>query len=414
MSSSPLEYPGQHVTYEWAGEPHASESIKLVDGVEVARNRDLPLIHGSTAAIFADREYPRPGEVLMTATGGTSSAVPRIQRVSVNDTTPAISPGQGYALAVEVKHSRAMPVRIRAWIMDADGSHIRNLDGSYVESTHYGRSVISGVAPEGAAYLGLQIAVDSTTDHGPTQAGDVFGAMNLHVAIAATEREALDQVAEYFDGDTPDGVHPFTWDWWERLPRHVRDADKHQAPEPYPLLRFLDGIGQQAGRVRDQNTAMWSGAIFDPETTPDDMLEWVAYLLGFTPAQRGHPAPVLRQSIADHVASGTHSIGTRAHVAAAVRPYLNPGARIQVLASSSALHTLIIGINPDDVPDQNYERLTRQVRAAGVVPAGHALIVQDIRATWDQWEAAAGDTWEEKEQNIRTWQDSDYAGVELQ
>lgn len=55
----------------------------------------------------------------------------------------------------------------------------------------------------------------------------------------------------------------------------------------------------------------------------------------------------------------------------------------------------------------------RELRRAGVVPAGHALIVQEIRATWDQWEAAAGDTWEEKERNIRRWEDSDQAGATL-
>lgn len=209
-------------------------------------------------------------------------------------------------------------------------------------------------------------------------------------------------------------VHGFTRDWWGRLPGHVRDADGQQRPVPYPLLRFLDGIGHQAGQIRDQHNAMWSGEIFDPATTPDELLEWVAYLLGFTARRRAHPADVLRESIADHVGTGAHNTGTRAQIAAAVRPYLNPGARVQVLASSSARHTLIIGVIPEDVPDQDHDRLTRQIRAAGVVPAGHALLVQNIRATWDQWETAAGDTWEEKEANIVTWQDSDQAGVDLQ
>lgn len=209
-------------------------------------------------------------------------------------------------------------------------------------------------------------------------------------------------------------VHAFTREWWARLPRHVQHADRQQDPAPYPLLRFLDGIGHQAGQIQDQHDAMWSGEIFNPDTTGDELLEWVAYLLGFTAKRRAHPASVLRETITDHVGTGAHNIGTRQYTAAAVRPYLNPGARVQVLASSSARHTLIIGVDPDDVPDQDYDRLTRQVRAAGVVPAGHALLVQNVRATWDQWEAAAGDTWEDKEANIVTWQDSDQAGVELQ
>lgn len=214
--------------------------------------------------------------------------------------------------------------------------------------------------------------------------------------------------------DPEDPVHEFTRDWWERLPRHVRDADRAQQPTPFPLLRFLDGIGHQAGIIRDNNQTMWSGEILHPDTAPDGMLDWVAYLLGFTEAQRGHPPSVIRDAIRDHLSAGAHQVGTREHVAATIRPYLNPGGRVQVLASATAPNTLIIGVGPDDVPNQDYQRLTRRVRAAGVVPAGHALIVQNIRATWDQWEAAAGNTWEEKEANIRTWQDSDQAGVELQ
>lgn len=392
-----MRYEGRYVTYEWAGEPHASESIKRVDGVEVARNHvpgfgawsgrsGVEVISGSHARL----------------TGGTI------------DLTEA--------LAVPIRPG----ARRIAWHAQARSTFIRN--GTDPEEGRAG--VHSGLRDDGGTTVGsarpfpaggewhdvefsMSLGDDATTAWIRLLSDSDFSSPEYEVRRF---RYAFDgeEPEPYFDGDTLDGPHGFTWDWWGRLPRHVRDADRAQGPISVPLLRFLDGIGHQAGRIQDQHDAMWSGAIFDPETTPDELLEWVAYLLGFTANRRDHPPGGLRESILDHIAGGTHQVGARQQIAATIRPYLNPGARVQVLASSSARHTLIIGVGPDDVPDQDYDRLTRQIRAAGVVPAGHALLVQNIRATWDQWEAAAGDTWEEKEANIVSWQDSDRAGVELQ
>lgn len=206
-------------------------------------------------------------------------------------------------------------------------------------------------------------------------------------------------------------VHEFTRDWWERLPAFYRNLDRKQYP-PVPLLRYMDGPGRVAGHVRDINTAMWDGTLIDPETAQDDHLEWVAFLLGFGQHAAHHEPEDLRAILKTRNSTYGSTVGTRRNIEETAKIYLNPDARVQVLASSTYPHTLIIGVSADDVPNGNYQRVARQIRGAGVVPAGHALRVEDIRVTWDQWLNAAGDTWEEKEQNIITWNDSDYAGAE--
>lgn len=205
-------------------------------------------------------------------------------------------------------------------------------------------------------------------------------------------------------------VHSFTRDWWERLPRIYRAADREQTP-PVPMLRFMDGPGRLAGTVRDLNTAMYDGQIMDPDTTPERLLPWVAFLVGIGEGPRRQRPDLLRARLHAQVTGRQNGVGTRQHIADAARAYLEPGARVQVIASDTLPMTLIVGVAGDDVPDEDYDRFRRLLRGAGVVPAGHALRVWDIRTTWDAWEATAGETWEQKEANIRTWTDSDQAGV---
>lgn len=163
------------------------------------------------------------------------------------------------------------------------------------------------------------------------------------------------------------GVHEFTRLWWGRLPQFIRDADHTQAPHPFPLLRFLNGVGGQAGAVRDSVQGMWSGEQLTPNGAPDGLLRWLAYLMGLSGTRMELPISHLRQILAEQVAGDVHGVGSRAHVAASVRPLLAPGARVQVLASSSDPHTLIICVNPQDVPGNDPDALQRRIRAAGVV-----------------------------------------------
>lgn len=219
--------------------------------------------------------------------------------------------------------------------------------------------------------------------------------------MADTNAEAMEQ------------VHPFTLDWWERLPRTYRVYDRSQeASVPVPLLRLMDGPGRIAGQMRDFNTTLWNGEAVNPSTAPAALLPWLAWITGVPADARQMDDAGLRERVRVQLTGQQIGIGTRAHIAESARAFLAPGARVQVIGSDTNPFTLIVGVADDDML-MSSEAMVRELRRAGVVPAGHALIVQDIRATWTQWEAAAGDTWQEKEQNIRRWEDSDTAGATL-
>lgn len=207
-------------------------------------------------------------------------------------------------------------------------------------------------------------------------------------------------------------VHHFTRDWWGRLPHIYHTQDRLQTPV-VPLLRWMDGPGRVSGEVRDLNTSMHDGTLMDPETTPGKHLPWLAFLLGIGESERKKPTDELRSIILAQLTGRKHGVATRQHIADTARKYLADGADAQVIAVEDQPWTLIIGVAPEDVPDGDYQRVKDKVRSAGVVPAGHALEIQDIRTTWDIWETTAGDTWDEKESNVVTWRDSDTAGVEL-
>lgn len=210
------------------------------------------------------------------------------------------------------------------------------------------------------------------------------------------------------EDDAP--VHEFSRQWWARLPRAFRVADREQH-QPVPLLRYMNGPGSIAGEVYDLNTTMWEGGLFDPDQVPDHLLPWVAFLLGFSQQQRQTRPARLREMLRAHVSGSAPGVGTRRYIVEATRQYLKPGARVQVLASATNPWTLILGVAEEDVPDADYDRLQERLREADILPAGHALRVQQLRTTWDAWEETAGETWEDKQDNIPSWNESDQAGV---
>lgn len=205
-------------------------------------------------------------------------------------------------------------------------------------------------------------------------------------------------------------VHEFSRQWWDRLPRAFRVADREQYP-PVPLLRYLDGPGSIAGEVYDLNATMWEGGLFDPDQVPERLLPWVAFLLGFSEQKRQMRPDRLREMIRAYVAGSAPVVGTRRYIVEAARQYLEPGARVQVLASATNPWTLILGVAEEEVPEGDYDRLQERLRETDILPAGHALRVQPLRTTWDAWEETAGETWEDKQANIPSWNESDHAGA---
>ena len=79
-------------------------------------------------------------------------------------------------------------------------------------------------------------------------------------------------------------------------------------------------------------------------------------------------------------------------------------------------HTIVIIARPDEVPGNDLTALGEQIRAAGLIPAGHTIEVITAAATWQGFEDAmnaAGGTWADYERETRTWADDESLGLPL-
>lgn len=202
--------------------------------------------------------------------------------------------------------------------------------------------------------------------------------------------------------------------WWGMLPQAYQRIDGTQNPEigGFPLLRYLHGIGGEAQRVRDVSDGWWSGRYADPAAVPDGApLEWLARLMGVRVS--GVPSHQLRGVLTDIRDGGRSAVGTRQLIAEAARRALTGARQVAVMPSARDPHRLVILVRADELTADGLAAVAREVRAAGVVPAGHVLAPQPASPTWDQWSAAAGATWDELEQRLVTWDQADSAGVDL-
>jgi hypothetical protein len=199
---------------------------------------------------------------------------------------------------------------------------------------------------------------------------------------------------------------------FESLPGNVISAN-------YPLLRYMEGIGQIAGQVRDVSDGLWSGEFLQPQNTPDNALRWVAQLMGVSATIRDQPADDLRAYLVDLAENGRPASGTRHDIANAARKYLTGNRQAVMIPSPTKLHSLIMLVREDELPGATVDApaalaaLVAAVRSTGVVPAGHELTAQIAAPTWDQWEAAAGATWTTREANAPTWTRADSLGVTI-
>jgi hypothetical protein len=188
----------------------------------------------------------------------------------------------------------------------------------------------------------------------------------------------------------------------------------------YPLLRFMEGIGQIAGQVRDLSDGLWGGEFLEPDNTPDDALRWVAQMMGVSKIIRDHPADDLRAYLVDLAENGRPASGTRRDIANAARAFLTGAKQTVMVPHPSRLHSLVMLVRADELPGADTDlpaalaTLVAGVRASGVVPAGHELTAQTASPTWDQWETAAGTSWTDREAAARTWTEADSLGVTIE
>lgn len=208
-------------------------------------------------------------------------------------------------------------------------------------------------------------------------------------------------------------VHPWTLAWWSTLPHAYRDADAVQSP-PFPLLRWMDGIGRIAGEIRELSDSLWAGDLTDAERAPDAAVRWLAQMLGVDETQRARALPDLRNYLLDLNTTGRPAVGTRAAISEVARRYLTGDKQVGVMPSSTTPFTIVLLVRATEVPGGgDLAAFAETIKAAGVVPAGHNLIAVNAVPTWDEWEAAAGVTWDEVEGKARTWNDADALGVNI-
>jgi hypothetical protein len=188
----------------------------------------------------------------------------------------------------------------------------------------------------------------------------------------------------------------------------------------FPLLRYMEGVGQIAGQIRDISDGLWTGEYLEPQNTPDSALRWVAQLMGVSETVRHQSADDLRAYLVDLAENGRPASGTRRDMANAARKFLTGTRQTIVVPNPARLHSLVMLVREDELPGASVDApaalavLVDGVRASGTVPAGHELTAQIAAPTWDQWETAAGPDWTSRDARARTWTEADSLGVTIE
>lgn len=207
------------------------------------------------------------------------------------------------------------------------------------------------------------------------------------------------------------GVTGWATTVWSRLPQVYQRMDAQQVPA-WPLLKYLSGATMEAARIAAALDAWASGALTDPATVPDGAaLRWLAQVMGVRTV--GVPSGQVRGVLEDVKAGRGPAIGSRALIAAAARRALTGDQQVAVVPSAQDPHRLVILVRADQLTAEGLQAVAAEVRAAGVVPAGHVLVPQQAVASWDAWQVEAGATWDEVERRLVTWNAADSAGVAL-
>lgn len=213
-------------------------------------------------------------------------------------------------------------------------------------------------------------------------------------------------------------VHARTERLYASLPALYRAADEAQAfgDNGYPLLRYLDLIGEQAGELEDLYDriayvpADVAGAalatfgnpltsdLVDPDTADAEWLPWLAQLVGvrLRPLQTEQEQ---RDTIAG--ASTGWRAGTRAAIEAVAASTLAGDRDVDVLPNYLG-DEWVLGIRtrPDETPDP--AATLAAIVNAEVKPAGVELVHVVYAASWDTIEAAYA-SWDELEAGAPTW-----------
>lgn len=204
-------------------------------------------------------------------------------------------------------------------------------------------------------------------------------------------------------------VDDMTREWWLMLPQKYREMDAVQDP-PYPLLRWMAGVGGLLDQVRQVMEEVGAGEVMDPQTTRAP--RWLAQILGIDIA--GMSAEDARAAMVLRGVGAAAMIGTRDHVGRVAASVLGHDA--QIAAVPDPVEPFIIYVLTDELSVTNaggLEVVRERMRQLKSVPAGHVVMPVVVQPSWDEFDAAKGQTWAEFGQMVRSWAQHDAVGVDL-
>lgn len=231
------------VTYEWAGTPHASPSMKLVDGVEVARNL-MPSPRAIDSSYYQSNvevthDQQELQNLVITTGGGTSY---------VGFTGITVEPGQWFASALSYEWGDGVGrVRHQLQFRGPNNESIAapQIQRDRADHPNGGRSIFWYQVPAGAvearwySWFYMEGSFTQAPDGSNIRVG------KYSAALSDTEHDARAQVAEFFDGDTAS----------------FRGSPRRWPPKPMDQVEIIlsDGSGREWTQLK--------GTVKDPSGT---------------------------------------------------------------------------------------------------------------------------------------------------
>ena len=182
--------------------------------------------------------------------------------------------------------------------------------------------------------------VASTTGRVTTKLGthetwvtpDRFGQLTVAVNVTLNMGQTSTNPVAKDTMDVLAAIHVGTRDVaFDELP----DLASFTINKPYPLLRFMDGVGHQAGFLDDQLAHMWDGETFDPVTAPEQWLRFLGTIMGLPRTYMGRlTLPQLRSHLVAFAENGRPPIGSRRNIAEVAKQWLTGDKQVSVIPAT--------------------------------------------------------------------------------
>ena len=174
-----------------------------------------------------------------------------------------------------------------------------------------------------------------TTEHGSLDTWvtpDRFGQLTVTVEVTLDMGQTTVDPAARDTMDVLAAIHVGARDVaFDELP----DLASFTIQKPYPLLRFMDGVGHQAGFLDDQLAHMWDGDTFDPVSAPEQWLRFLGTVMGLPRTYMGRlTLPQLRSHLVAFAENGRPPIGSRRNIAEVAKQWLTGDKQVSVIPAT--------------------------------------------------------------------------------